>query len=318
MGNPYVSIIIPVYNGQNHIRRAVQSAVSQTYPFVEVIVVNDGSTDDTGIILKQFDNIKVFNIENKGVSNARNLGLVNCIGDYIMFLDADDELFPYSVESAVGHLKQSGCDILIFRSLTAGNGNDSDRALSESTEIFGGEELLIKCLSDDPVTFSIWDKIFTRDIIGDTRFDVSKSFHEDLYFVFCLSLKKPNVALFDKYLHKRYITNNSLSRNRFEPKLIDIIQLADNKYRMIESQYPHLVDRAVNMRIKACMAMLDQFTKKGAGMAYADVRRECINYIKKNKQKFIPVSRSDKILFWAVTHNVFGLYRILQRIRREF
>jgi len=94
-----VSVIIPTFNRQEYIQRAIKSVLAQTYKDFEIIVVNDGSTDNTVEILKLYlPKIKLINIENSGVSFARNLGVKNSNGDLIAFLDSDDEWLPQKLE----------------------------------------------------------------------------------------------------------------------------------------------------------------------------------------------------------------------------
>lgn len=104
---PRVSIVIPVYNGANYLREAVESALSQTYPNLEIIVVNDGSCDDgetERIALSYGDKIRYFCKENGGVSSALNLGIRNMTGDYFSWLSHDDKYEPGKVENSVRYL----------------------------------------------------------------------------------------------------------------------------------------------------------------------------------------------------------------------
>ena len=89
--NPKVSIIIPVYNGEKYVKSAIQSALKQTYKNIEIIVVNDGSTDNTDKVVQQFKNKIIYlKKENGGVSSALNLGLLYMTGDYFSWLSHDD------------------------------------------------------------------------------------------------------------------------------------------------------------------------------------------------------------------------------------
>jgi glycosyltransferase involved in cell wall biosynthesis len=106
---PLVSIIIPLYNSKKHIAKCIKSAVDQTWLNKEIIVVNDGSTDQSLEIAKAFESdlLKVFSQENKGASAARNFGIRESKGDYIQFLDADDLLSPNKIECQIKSLKGS-------------------------------------------------------------------------------------------------------------------------------------------------------------------------------------------------------------------
>lgn len=92
------SIVIPCYNTERFIAEAIQSALAQTYPIAEIVVVNDGSTDGSLEIIKSFSGISVVSQANGGLSAARNAGLSHVTGDYVVFLDADDRLLPDAVE----------------------------------------------------------------------------------------------------------------------------------------------------------------------------------------------------------------------------
>jgi glycosyltransferase involved in cell wall biosynthesis len=93
-----VSVIIPCYNHAHFLGEAISSVINQTYPHIEIIVVDDGSTDDTAQVAKAYTNIRYVWQKNLGLSRARNVGLSNSKGSYIIFLDADDSLFPDAVE----------------------------------------------------------------------------------------------------------------------------------------------------------------------------------------------------------------------------
>lgn len=98
-----VSIIIPLYNNEEHIANSIQSAINQTYMCKEIIIIDDGSTDKSLAIAKRYESeiVKIFHQENKGASAARNFGLQHAKGKYIQFLDADDLLSPDKIESQV-------------------------------------------------------------------------------------------------------------------------------------------------------------------------------------------------------------------------
>ena len=107
-----VSIIIPVYNAENTISQTLDSVFNQTYESFEIIIVNDGSTDQTSKILRNYTHpIKILTTENRGVSHARNLGFNHCIGKYIQYLDADDLLLPDKLKIQVEKLEAINGDV---------------------------------------------------------------------------------------------------------------------------------------------------------------------------------------------------------------
>lgn len=112
-----ISVIVPIYNVEKHLRQCLDSIVHQTYPYLEIILVNDGSTDDSGLICdeyaKQDSRIKVFHKDNGGVSSARNLGLKEATGRYFTFVDGDDWLLLDAYAILVSKLADT-TDLLIF------------------------------------------------------------------------------------------------------------------------------------------------------------------------------------------------------------
>lgn len=113
-----ISIIIPMYNAEKHIERCVKSILNQTYSQYEIIIINDGSTDNSKIIceklIEENNSIKLINIENSGVSFARNIGIDNAIGRYFLFIDSDDWIEPDTLEVAYNTIISNESDIVIF------------------------------------------------------------------------------------------------------------------------------------------------------------------------------------------------------------
>ena len=104
--NPLVSIVIPVYNGANYVSEAIESALKQTYKNIEVIVVNDGSTDNTEKIVKKYgDKIRYFYKENGGVASALNLGIKNMKGEYFSWLSHDNIYYSNKIEIQIEALR---------------------------------------------------------------------------------------------------------------------------------------------------------------------------------------------------------------------
>lgn len=111
-----ISVIVPVYNAEKYLRECLDSIVNQTYKNIEIILVDDGSTDGSGAICDEYADkdvrIKVYHIPNGGASNARNLGIDNADGEYVMFVDADDVIMPYIVKRGVKLAIDNNADIV--------------------------------------------------------------------------------------------------------------------------------------------------------------------------------------------------------------
>src|SRR5471030_2045816 len=155
---PLVSIVIPSYNAEKYLSETIQSALNQTWQHKEIIVVDDGSTDDSLQIAESFKSeiVKVFVQKNKGASAARNTGLREAKGDYIQFLDADDLLSPDKIEAQITCLNYSVTQLAICKTVYFNegenylNGKISDGWLVDDTDdpadflikLYAGEEIM--------------------------------------------------------------------------------------------------------------------------------------------------------------------------------
>jgi len=170
MKGPLVSIIMAVYNCEDYVKAAIQSVLNQTYPNWELLIVNDGSTDNTEMKLKSFDDERIlfFKQENMGVSAARNVGLNKMVGEFICFLDADDILMPSSIQARLEIFNEDENTefvdgaVEVFDSSTSKiirtynpvfNGNPFNELLKISEQCFFGPTWMIKIIEGKKYQF---------------------------------------------------------------------------------------------------------------------------------------------------------------------
>src|ERR687898_2245292 len=101
-GRPLVTVVIPCYNQAHFLGEAIESVLSQSYEHFEIIVVDDGSTDETSEVASRYEGVRLIRQENRGLAGARNRGLEEAKGEYVVFLDADDRLLPGALEAGLG------------------------------------------------------------------------------------------------------------------------------------------------------------------------------------------------------------------------
>ena len=210
-----ISVIIPVYNVEKYLRECVDSVLSQSYENFEIILVDDGSTDNSGKICdeyaEKYDKITVVHKENGGLSDARNKGLSLAQGEYIYFLDSDDFIVPEAFEELVSAIIRTNADFVFFDSLSfEDEGRDYDieqryiRKKDYGTQ--KGEKILLETLRNKdyhsavPLCF-IKKQMFNKP---DLQF-VSGIYYEDSIFTYNLFMSAENVAHCSKaYYHRRY------------------------------------------------------------------------------------------------------------------
>ena len=212
-----VSIIVPVYNGQDFINRCLNSLINQTYSNVEIIVINDGSTDNSLDLLKKYnDKIILINKENSGVSDSRNLGLEKASGDYIMFCDIDDWYEKVTVEKAVCEI--GNYDLLKYRETRVfSDGSSIKRKENLAPMLYEKEEIdiVIRRLFDLSWATHIYCFIYKTEIIkkNNIRFNSKIRYAEDANFILQYLLKVKNIKVIDEYLYNYYENSNSVTNN---------------------------------------------------------------------------------------------------------
>lgn len=313
MNKEKVSVIIPAYNAEPFINRAIESVLNQTYGNIEAVIINDGSNDKTEDKIKEYlanyDNIVLISTDNGGVCRARNIGVENATGEYISFLDADDELLPDAIEYMLQTAIEKDADIV--------DANLSSEHGAEPCEIcLFGEEYLIKCIEDHHIGYSSVRKLYKKAFLNDVRFEEGRKIHEDSFFCFSCALKRPKVAHVEKKVYNVYPTNGSASRGDFSEKYFDILYFAKRKEDIINEKYPHLNDKIKNLRIKANMALLLKMCT-GKAKGYKKTEKELIKYIIKNKKHFVPSIAFDKKWFSIITHRMYFIVKFLYRIKHR-
>lgn len=214
-----LSIIVPVYNGEKYIKDCIESINSSINDTVEIIIINDGSTDNTINILKTLNNkhIKIYNTENRGVSYSRNYGLSKVQGEWIMFVDADDLLSENWFTKIQNYLNSDNKEILYF-----GNGYSNDYSKNEIILNILGIKNDLKYLSGP------FSKIFKRKLIVDNDIVFEKDIinGEDMLFnLECLLVSK-NISFYD-YSFYKYRNNISSATHIFKEKIYD----SDTKFQ---------------------------------------------------------------------------------------
>lgn len=204
-----VSIIIPIYNISEYIEECIISLCKQTYKKIEIILIDDGSTDNSGKICDEFEKkdkrIVVIHKENGGISDARNRGLDICTGEYIFFLDGDDYVEPNIIEILVSLLEKNSADISVV--LKVGH-----HCITEEL-VIGNSEKMYQYLLDKSAV-EMWGKLYKNKLFKDVRFPIGK-IHEDAYVLPTVIFNAKKIVVYNKgFYHYRQRENSIMGELR--------------------------------------------------------------------------------------------------------
>lgn len=236
--NDLVSIIIPIYNVEKYLTRCINSVLKQSYSNLEIILVDDGSPDNCGMICDEFaqrDNrIRVIHKQNGGLSSARNAGLEICKGEYILFLDSDDWIKNNTVECALKHIHASKADILAFSCYVVNEKKVEDDYSIIHVNVNCSEKneavYLLENFRDkwDKFLIVAWNKLYKRKVFRNVRF-IEGVFHEDEYIITEILKNANSVFSIDVPLYYYYLSENSIMRSNnkgmYEKKIADLVQM---------------------------------------------------------------------------------------------
>ena len=313
-----VSIIIPIYNKEKYLSRCIESVINQTYKKIEIICINDGSTDNSSDIVKEYQNkdkrIILIEQENKGVGIARNKGIEISTGKYILFVDADDALEINTVET---YLKYSNFDFIISGFCEINENNKRVEYLPSRKSIKKEEFLNFLCNDMNVKFFSpICGKIFLNEIIKKNQLDF-KSFNygEDTHFIFQYMKKIKNIFILDKSLYINYLIPNSLSRS----KAYNVKEVWLGMKEILKEGMKILPDNNQlrsflflrNIKTILLLAVISNYSLKDFLKIAIEIKKDFPKNITKNN-----ISIYEKIILFLMKNELFILLYILLLIRK--
>ena len=273
-----ISIIVPIYNAENYLKRCIDSLVNQTYKNIEVILINDGSTDNSEKIIKEYKDkrIKYFKNKNQGIGKTRNFGIDKSTGEYIMFCDSDDYFEINACEELIKKAEKEKLDLVIcdyYRDID--DKKQEDRIISfENTTLKKRPSLL------NEVNLSPWNKIYSSKLIKDNKIKFNEELkYEDTPFVIESFDKAKKIGKVDKCLYNYVIHSNSETTVR-DRRCFDILKIID-----IVRTYFKDKDYALEELNKLNVRMITNYTvqqrvqiDKKVGMEFID---EAFAYLEK-------------------------------------
>ncbi|HEV9616688.1 TPA: glycosyltransferase family 2 protein [Streptococcus pneumoniae] len=228
-----VSVIIPVYNVEKYLRRCLDSVVNQTYKDIEVILVNDGSPDNSKEICEEYvakySNIQLINQKNAGLGAARNTGLQYITGNAVTFVDSDDWLELDAIEYYVAYMKKSDADIVVTQMIRKKEyfSNEGTNGTTIKEEVLNQEQFAKKYFKIDGnnIEYYACAKLYKREIAREVKYPVGL-FAEDVPAAFGYIIRSQKIFYSTKVTYNYFFNDNSLTA-KFTDKDFDLEKIWD-------------------------------------------------------------------------------------------
>lgn len=311
-----VSVIVPVYNAEAFLDRCIQSLLCQTYPNIEMILVDDGSADKSGMMCDVFaaenERIRALHIEEQGVSAARNIGIDEADGDYITFVDADDCPAPDMVEYLADNLEGTGSDVsgcsyrVFYNDAEAGDIRKSKGGKDSSVEILENKAFIEKGILKSDTR--CWSKLYRKESIKNYYFDTDLTIGEDMIFLLDLARSGKKFCRSDYKGYGYFINNTGAMMGSFKDGYMDQITCWQKALKVITEETPEYKDKAAAILLTAVMLAAGKLA-----MLPGKERREKKEYIERCTELVRKYSSCKKVF-----HQLDKGYRIKISLYRCF
>ena len=242
MEKDLISVIVPVYNVEKYLEECVNSIINQTYKNLEIILVDDGSKDNSSKmcdeLAKKDSRIKVIHKENGGISDVRNVGIENSRGKYIQFIDSDDFMEDNMIETLYKDILENEADVSMCSYYLFKDGVKTTDATYKK-EIYNKEQILKEILLDERVRSYLWNKLFKKSLFSGIYFPKGKVF-EDIYVIPFIFEKSNKVVFNNIPLYYYRQREGSILHKQTNELRLEYIKVASKINKEIENNFPNL------------------------------------------------------------------------------
>ena len=279
-----ISVIVPVYNVEKYVKKCLESISNQTYKNIEIIIVNDGATDNSEKICREFvgneDRAKLYTKENGGLSSARNHGMQFVTGNYVLFIDSDDYISEEMIEELYNNIKAESADVSVCGVYNVYSDGQSPQCKEEVYFSCDRDGFLKEYFIGEKIPGTICNKLISYEIASKISFPVGK-IYEDAFYQFKLVKYAKKYVVTTKPYYYYFHRENSITTKPYTIKNMDCIEIYSNFYDYIKIEIPFLSEFAF-FRLSYAHFMV--FDKMLLSENYKEIKeyREVLGFLKKN------------------------------------
>ena len=323
---PLISVIIPVYNVEKYLPFSLESVMRQTYKNLEIILVDDGSKDESGNICEKYakkDNrLRVIHQQNSGVSVARNTGIAACRGEYVGFVDSDDLIHERLFERLLDELQKNHADLSVCDLLRFKDSSEMNQKTEKKEAVLYSQEQYLKKffkIGSQTIEYYPWNKLYKRTLLTEDQYPKGVRDGEDIFATLKAVLRADKIAVFDEQLYFYRENPNSVTAS-FSEKDLGLIGVWDQVYVYMQKNAPAYDDYALLNRRRTDFTVLFRYAKNVSGRELKTDKNVAVLLadLKKNEKYLLHSSIEFKrrCLIWAFCRNYYASAALIYRLYR--
>lgn len=318
-----ISVIVPIYNVEKYLDRCIESILKQTYKNIEIILVDDGSTDNSGKMCDQFakrDNrIKVIHKKNGGMSDARNVGLDFVSGEYIAFVDSDDWISPVMFERLYSILKKYKTEIVVCEPIYAYETYIDEQQFSGKSFELSKRKAIELLIEDRKFRSVVWNKLYARRLWADIRFPKGKHY-EDVHIVYKIYDMCETISFLDQGLYYYFQRSQSIVHSTNFESHMELVHAVEERAKFLKLKYPDMTPRLSASVISSVLIVyrelgiykikIDKNTKKY-------MRKKINSYKRKNIFQYLsPRMKIEYVLYLITPEGLVKISKYIEKITK--
>lgn len=313
--NTLISVIVPIYNVEKYLNRCVDSVISQTYTNLEICLVNDGSTDNSGRICDEYmkvdSRIKVIHKKNGGLSDARNAALKLISGEYVTFIDSDDFVATDFIEYLYELIIKNNSDISFAGLQSIKEDNSPEKSIEKFYLELTAEDAIKKMLCNRGVSHTACGKLFKSNLWSNNCFPKGV-LYEDYAIIYKIFSLANNIVLGDGRKYYYCIRKNSIMTTKLNERQFVLLKISEEVTKFLVNKYQNINVEALRLNVvtncKVLKRVLDNDFK-----SYPKIQNQIIKNIKSRGKKLLfskAVDRKDKVKILSLYLGKYMFYWI--------
>ncbi|MBR6040479.1 MAG: glycosyltransferase family 2 protein [Clostridia bacterium] len=287
-----ISVIVPVYNVEAYLAQCLDSVLAQTYHDLEILLIDDGSTDRSGSICDAYqakdERIRVFHTDNHGLSAARNVGLDHASGDYILLLDSDDWIDENTAQILLEYAARYEADVVSCAYYCEWKNRRDIKEKLDHPIILEGKQIMRAHIQEPYLGYVPWNKLYDKRLFSDIRYPAGRK-HEDVIITHKLLESAERVVCIPEALFHYRKRANTISRVYSMDSMVAYWEAHDERYKALSKAYPEYQDALIEECFRAISRMCRWYasfskTERARGEA---VMQEMQSFAKQHERRIL-------------------------------